>query len=225
MTTVDTTWDDIMSEYRVVSSGVRITYVGAPLYASGRVIIASSDTIPLSGTTDLGARQNFAQYAVVAASTLAEKPMTFFFAPDAEQGRMWQSPNVSDAQVNYWNAVMILCDGLPASSTAAIQVEFVMHIEFRVATNTAYNQLARPSAPFNPQINAMVQNTNSRMPPFIQGTASAVEKAVQHVAYDAIRTAGSLAIGAAGRAIGGWLGGPAGAIAGGSAALMITDQD
>lgn len=202
--------------YRIVSWGVVLKNITAPLYSSGIVRIRGLSNVNGSGLTSVNSAlfndfhydiplQDCKEVAIVGRRF---NESHHFFRPPSETN---PTGNVVDWQGPGWCPLVIQVGGAPASQSV-IQLEYFFNYELTWDDGDSMSLMTTPAPPSNPMIST---------------ASSKVTQAVGNVFIRGIKQAETAVIKAAssyiGGLIGGALGGPGGALAGRSAGYMLSD--
>jgi len=203
------------SNYRIVSYGLRIKNITAPLNSSGVVRIRG---IGSSRGVDLGTvnsnlyhdfyedvpLQNCTDLCVV--GRRSSEAHHFFNAP----GTTNPSAVPTDWVSNGWAPLLVSVIGAPAS-TAILQIEFFFNYELTWPDGDSMNLMTTPSPPSNTLLTT---------------ASSQVQQSIGNVFTRGIKEVENVVVKYAAKAIGSAVGsyfGPAGAAAGGSMAALMVD--
>lgn len=220
------TWDNVVSEYRFVSAGIRLQYSGPPLYAGGTVTFMTASQLQPSTAYNTASPQNWVRYETFPVGSLINKPVHFIHMPDSQTSMaMYRNKSAIDEAASALDCLVIRFDGM-VPNQASFVVEVIYNLEVRLTPNQGVASLAKPPPPFSPAVEDVSRATTSALPQFLHSSQKAAESAVQNVVYRAVTALGETAVVYGARALGTYLGGPAGgAIAGGATSLLIHDVD
>lgn len=195
--------------YRIVSCGVKIKHICAPLTASGTVHVRSFavdngssvvavDTTTYNCASSIDVPIQDADEIVVALQHTTQMPQVFYTVAS-------DSTTVAGATCRGFAPITISLSGCPAS-TPMVSVEFFTHFELVFDDSSELSQVATPSPPFNPAIVAATSRVTSTLVPMMARGAEKFGLAV---------------LDRAAVALGSYLGGPVGGMAA-KAAMAIT---
>lgn len=193
---------------RLVSGGLTITGIGAPLSASGTLSVChlNSDDVNDLSTLDIidPNAQNIEYYGIPG---LNEKQVSVIFKSAGPGSRLYNppvAPNVITAtNSNYWQPILIGVNG-GVASLASIRIEYVLHFELQFKKGNAMNLVSTPAAHTNEPATSISASIVASMGAAMRGGASAVEKTITSKASAyASRFVGRAAAGAAGYLTGG----------------------
>lgn len=130
------------SSYRIVSWGVKVYSTLAPTNQSGYFTCITDPTFSSGFDT---------------ASSFFEETLTF---PLSETSVQWVSKPVGNQYRDYipianqasWDHLFIYMDGMPASTSGAMQVEIYFNLECQVSLGSLSSAIATPSAEHKPHI-------------------------------------------------------------------------
>lgn len=167
---------------RLVSGGLKITGIGAPLSAAGTLSIChlnSDDVVDYTNLDILDPNaQNIEYYGIPG---LAEKQVCAIFKSAGPGSRLYNPPLASHVitatNTNYWQPILIGING-GAVSTAVIRIEYVLHFELQFAKGSALNLVATPAATTNEPALSISSSIVATMGAAVEGGTKAVEKAV-----------------------------------------------
>lgn len=186
-----------VSKYRIVSSGFTLKSICAPLYASGEVAIrdfgvptSSLDTVDLltynaTSTSNIPLR-SMNNVAVITSHNSA-MPQTFY--PVSSDSASPTTPPAGS-----FNPVTIYVTGAPAS-TDVLVIEYVIHYELIFDDSSGMAQVATPPPTRNPALTMVANQVTSSAGTIFESGVSAAGRYIENIAA---------------RAIGTFLGGPAG---------------
>jgi len=188
------------NNYRIVSYGLKVRGVGAPLNATGMLRIRGfgQTTGVDMGAIDMRTYNSDYQYDVpmhdVGEVLVVGKQINatagFFTTPvltnPSTSVTTWVSPG--------WGGVMISIDGGQASQTTLLDIELICHYEFIFPDSDSLQQLAVPTPPFNPTLSAAIAEVKSALVPVAQKGTMEFAKYVGRKALSAL---GGLLTGAA----------------------------
>lgn len=198
-----------VASYRIVSSGFTLKSIVAPLNASGEVNLRTFGTDPAqltavdlqtynaTSSTDVPLRLVNSLSCI--SQHTAQVPQNFYTVAS-------DSSDVAAMRPNGFAPTTIYISGAPAN-TGCIVMEFVIHFELIFNEDSGLAQACTPPPPANSIITMAANKVTSTLPSFFQ-------KSIDMVGDFLARKATS--------ALGGMLGGPAGAaISGGGYALLV----
>jgi hypothetical protein len=183
--------------YRIVSAGLKIRRISAPLHSSGMVHIRSY------------AQENGAKFTHLSANDLQVsnhmdvplqdcKELTVLFPHTSQMAQTFYP--INESAVNTWDwkaagfgAVLVSISGGPAD-TNALQVEFIMHVEYVFSDNAPLALAATPSPPANQVVTSLAAKVTSSADYFVHKSLDAVSGWIYDVAS---------------RSVANWLRGPA----------------
>jgi len=207
-------------QYRIVSMGVHAVSTLAAMNNSGTLGIlnvpASSGTV--GATVNIGSTQYSANSRVPMNSPGG---MTSVPRNDGQSARLftYSDPQASPyVRAAGWDIPIVYVAGGPANSTVG-QIRVVIHYEFTFASGTVFNQAATPAAQENDALTSGYNFVMRRLTPVIKGGTEQVER----LTMAAANSFGQTAFRAGATALGGFFGGPSGALTGYSAANLIMD--
>jgi len=218
-----TTFASAGVNWRVVSMGVELRSIASAMTNQGSLgvaVIPSNPTIVGLAGVDLDST-NFAQNTRVSANS--GTPLAAISYGDGVVSKTMKE-NVAGG-VNFagshGNDILVAyITGGPASS-AAIQARIVIHYELAFANSSVFNTIATPSAVENNKVQTGSGFVKKALDQVVVGGVKEVERRVMNTAQIFGRSLFSAGM----QAIGGYIGGPMGSMAGGQAAHMIMDQD
>jgi len=167
---------------RLVSGGIKITGIGAPLSASGTLSIChlNSDDVTDLTTLDI-IDPNAQQIDYYGIPALTEKQISVVFKSAGPGSRLYNPPLsanvIATTNTNYWQPILIGING-GAASTYVIRIEYVLHFELQFAKGNAMNLVATPAAVTNEAATSISSSIVATMGTAVKGGADAVEKAV-----------------------------------------------
>lgn len=207
------------STYRIVSCGIVVRNINAPLTMTGMLRVRTFN--PLNGTTLAvidGTTPNYAQkldmpfrdFHDVAIMSKKIDPLIadrFTITGETYPGGLF---NPSNWECPGYNAIMVSFDGVQASTN--VEIEIFYNYELTFGDNDTMSTLAVQSEPSNPIVKAASAKVQS-------AAKSIFSKGIEEAGKYIVNAAGN----ALGQAIGTFFGGPAGGKAGGMAGIAITD--
>jgi hypothetical protein len=178
------------NQYRVVTFGVVIRCVASATSASGLMTLGTTSppvTVPITYT--LG-QELYAENIVKAIQPGME--MTWISQPRGTQARAFVPKNTSTT-VNTdedWTALAIELSGCPAS-TAMVNVEWYMNIEFTpgdTGSGNALTALAKPNPPASTHATSATSAVHASLGSFVEGGIKNVEARVADAASKALNS-------------------------------------
>lgn len=209
--------------YRVVSLGVELRCISSAMTNQGSIGIAVLPSTVADMTTigiDLDS-MNFASNVRVSANS--GQSLAAISYNDGITSKVMKATSAAPVNrvTSYGNDTMFAYIVGGPASTAAIQVRIVAHYELAFSSSTVFNTLATPSALENGTVQTGSNFVKKALDQVVVGGAKEVERRVHNTATHF----GGMLVRMGASAIGGYFGGPAGAIAAGGAAGMIMDVD
>lgn len=188
------------SQFRIVSAGMIIRRISAPLTSSGMVHVrgipiesgaptSDFDVTAYNVTSSIDMPLQDCKELVVIAPHSSQMPQTFYNVANAPT-------SITDWTATGFTNTLVGVTGVPAS-TPVLDVEVVVHIEL-VFTNESYlNRMATAAPPSDSTLTTLANYATSTMKPYfesgLQSFASAVKrKAIQAIADRFMPGAGSM---------------------------------
>lgn len=204
------------SAYRIVSWGFTLKNLTAPLYSSGMVRIRGLSNINGSSLTSVNSAlfndfhydiplQDCHEVAII--GRRLNETHHFFRAPSDTT----PTQNVADWVAPGWCPILVHVTGVPVSQDI-LQVEYFINYELTWDDGSSMALMTTPSPPSNP----LVSTASSKV---TQAVGNVFIKGMQQVENAVVKAATTYV----GGLIGGFLGGPPGAIAGRGVGYAITD--
>lgn len=196
------------ASFRIVSWGIKLRKISAPLYASGMLRIrtfgAKTGSTLVSSSVSTYNCDAFEDVPLADAHEVCVigKRLDYSYAKFVTLGHANPTANVGDWISPGWGAVQIAVEGAPVS-TAVLDVEFFFNYEITLPDDDALAQLATPPLPDHPIATA---------------AANTVYSTSRNIFREGMRAASQYLEKRAAMAIGSFFGGPAGA---GAMALMV----
>ncbi len=219
-------YSSVISEYRVVSAGVRIKYTGAPLYAQGKITCATLTQAILGSSTVVAASPlAYDSWKVFSTNEIMEHPISFVFNGDPTTSKLWVTPNANTALGNGSFDTFIICgDGLPTSPAAQLVLEWFVNIEAHLVKGSPLTPLVKPPPPANPVIQTAVDKVKSGSKSLFNSAGAAIENAFRGAASAALESASAAFGTAVGARFGGTMGARFGAGAGAYMGNRVADR-
>lgn len=212
-----------VSQWRVVSYGIEVFQTASPMDSSGiigiAVLPADKDQVTINGIDFQS--QTLASNVYVPCN--AHKSIAAIAMQDGKDSKLfndWSAAGAGLATSNGNDVLIAYINGGKASS-GIFQVKVTVNYELNFPKESYFNRIATAPAVPAPQVDAGKAFVARTMNQVVVGGSSELQKRV-HSAAEAF---GRSLVRGAGALIGGYIGGPAGAYAGGSAASMIMDVD
>lgn len=190
--------------YRIVSCGLRVRRIVAPLYASGTVHIRVLGAQAALGVSDVDvlsfARSECIDIAlqdcketIIAGTRSAQMPQNFYSGTDPGTDPLLYTPSG-------FQPITVFVDGAPIN-TPVITIEYIIHYELTFDDNSGTALLATPPPQSNPMVTAVSSKLSSVGKSIFVSGLESFSKYVVSAASGAIAT--YLGGPGAGRAIGG----------------------
>lgn len=162
---VITSWQPIavsgmpsVQNFRIISIGIRLNAISAPLYQSGMVSVRvwSQETLENYGTIDLASYLVTQAYdiplsdckdKVIILNRTSQRPETFHIA--GGNAGTAESSTVTSCKTNGFTPVTIYLSGVPVS-TAVLSVEYIINYEVLPLDSNEYATLATQAPPYDP---------------------------------------------------------------------------
>lgn len=171
--------------YRIVSAGLKIKRISAPLDSSGMVHIRSysqedgatfshltANDLQVSNHMDVPL-QDCKELTVLFPHT-SQMPQVFYPVTDI-------AVNVVDWKAAGFGAILVSISGGPADATA-LQVELIMHIEYVFSDNAPLALVTTPSPPANPVVTSIAAKVTSSAEYFVHKSLDATSAWIYDVA-------------------------------------------
>lgn len=176
-------------KFRIVSFGCVIRCVASATSASGLITLGNTTALNPSAVITLGSEL---YNDVIIRAIQPGMEVSWVSQPLGSSAHTFHlaSTNANPADNDEWTSLVIELSGCPAS-TAMVNVEWFMNIEFTPKTNTtgsnnALTALARPNPPKVTAATDAASVTRSSLGSFIEGGISKVEGVVAKYASDAL---------------------------------------
>jgi hypothetical protein len=171
------------AEYRIVSFGVCARAVASATTSSGLITLGTMGTAPaVSSVITLGS-ELYDEVTVRAVQPGME--VSWIAQPRGATAREFKSASTSTSVTNDWTNLAIELSGCPNSS-AMVNIEWFMNIEWTTTVNSAITALARPNPPKSNVAEQAVSTTHSTLGSLIQGGITSVENSVKEHATSAL---------------------------------------
>lgn len=173
------------AEVRIVSFGVIARSVASATTSAGLVTFGTAGNMPTLSTAYTFGTELYDQVAVVALQPGME--FSWVSHPRGTDAHAFKSLSTTTSGPIDWTTLTIEITGAPAS-TAVLNLEWYMNIEFTVGINSALSAIAKPNPPSVPHAATAVSHVHQSVGSFIKGGVAAVEDAVMKSATDALST-------------------------------------
>lgn len=196
--------------YRLVSQGFRVHATGALLNRTGMLRVRMMRDNPPDTTRVINVRTYNTDHSFDYAMSSIKEPVSIvnrkIDAPLADTfvrpAATTPSSDYTAAAANGWGVVVIAVDGAQASTTA-IEIEVISHYELVFGDAEPMQQMATRTNPPNTIVQQAVAAVQDKATAIMVGSAERVGNYLLNKAVQGVGTA-----------VGGYLGGPAGAMAG-----------
>lgn len=187
--------------YRIVSCGVLLRYIGAPLYASGTLRLQTYS--PQTGVSliDIDSGLFFGDEHMNISCAQAKDVAISFKAYDDMQAKQFTAPSstngtaaVVDYQTNGWNALLVTVIG---GEPGKIPFEFELYFNYEVIFDdyAASALLMTPSPVMDPKVHAATTIVSSETRSIVKEGVGAFGKLVVNRAIQGLMKVGASAIG------------------------------
>jgi hypothetical protein len=196
-------------EYRFVTSGIIIRNILPALTATGTIIVTRMNAFPIAGQPI--AEGNLVGPSVTCYPIVAGMEIPLIFRPMGMAARDFALNNGTDQTGPFnltWEVIKVEVVGAPAS-TPTITIEKIHNIEMSIVFTQAGL--------------AQFTNNNQIISQPLQTIANKITNSLGDVAYSSLKSFGMAASRMAATALGGYLGGPAGASIAGGGMQAITN--
>lgn len=196
-----------VSRYRLVSWGVQVTPIVAPLSASGMIRVRLFSPEGGTSLTSIDTTSNLADdsYDV----PLARNQRDLFILPKryGMESTMFQNAQTATSVLTDWNnpgwqVIQIAVTNGPANTTV-LQMSVYYHYEVVYLDGDPGNYYATPAPVVAPKVIETSSGVISKIGSFVEGTANTVDRLIQSSAFKYL-----------GAAVGAYIGGPTGAMNG-----------
>jgi hypothetical protein len=183
-----------VKDYRIVSAGVTLTGVSAPLDASGMVYVRTFNLNGAGAGTIAGATFNSLEHAEYSLASLSNRSPAVLFSPCGPSTYEWRSqaettPSsaIADYVSNQTTSVMITVMGAPISRTV---LECTLTVNFEVTFYDSASMGSIQSKPpkYNPYMDAVNKEVKSVGQSIFAGGVAAVGTVVKNAAFNALQS-------------------------------------
>jgi hypothetical protein len=155
-----------VGQYRVTSCGVRISSNMPALTETGQCFIATTPLIAVSTAYDVASPAPYLE--IFMGSLKGSVTHEWVAKPIGPRSRLMVDLNTNaietSAQDTGWSEMLCVCNGLPASTVAAVRMEFILNIEYTTLPTTGLAYLSQPAPVASPPLQQAVAIINSKTP-------------------------------------------------------------
>lgn len=170
-------------QYRIVSMGVIARSVASATNASGLLTFGTSgNAIGLNAAIASGT-ELYDEVTVV--SLQPGKELSWIAQPRGPESRQFVSQSTSTSVPGDWTKLTIELSGCP-NSTAMLNVEWFINVEFTLQVNSSVTALAIRNPPAVPTATTAVSRVHGNLGSFIEGGVKQVEDAFMQHATSAL---------------------------------------
>jgi len=181
-------------EYRIVSMGVIFRCVASATTAAGLLTIGTSTPPAVSTSLTLG-QEAYSEVQVVAIQPGME--ITWISQPRGTGAREFVALSTATVVSPDWTACIMEIAGA-AASTALINAEWFVNIEFTLPANSDLAPLAKQNPPKVPHAETAVSTVHTMLGSFLKGGVSTIEGTIKEAASAAVTSFTSNPLGALG---------------------------
>jgi len=181
-------------EYRIVSFGVIFRCVASATSAAGLLTIGTA-VAPAGGTSLTLGQEAYSEVQVVAIQPGME--ITWIAQPRGSGAREFIPQSTATVVTNDWTNCIMEIAGAPAS-TALINAEWFMNIEFTLPTNSDLAPLAKQNPPKVVHAETAVSTVHTMLGSFLKVGVSTIEGTIKEAASAAVASFTANPLGALG---------------------------
>jgi hypothetical protein len=172
-------------QYRIVSFGVIARCVASATTASGLITFGTSAEDPVNNSAvTLGTEQ---YDEVVTKAIQPGMELCWIAKPRGPTAREFRAQSTTSSVPSDWTNLTIEVTGCPAT-TAMVNIEWFLNIEFSVKTRSTLASLAPKNPPSVPLAVTATSHVHNTLSSFVEGGLASVEQAVAKHASDALNT-------------------------------------
>jgi hypothetical protein len=170
-------------DYRIVSFGVIARCVASANTASGLITFGTTQAVVAPGGILTYGTQLYDEVTVKSIQPGME--LSWVSQPRGPTAREFRSQSTTTPSANDWTNLVVEITGGPAT-TALINFEWFMNVEFAAAQNASLSALATRNPPKSSVAESAVSKVHSSLGSFIEGGVSTVEASIAKHASSAL---------------------------------------